>query len=129
MYGHEKPTDPSCVKSCSGFDITFADVSILWQSKLQIETALSTMNAEIIAFAACCRELLPIIDMVESLTGLVNLPIRETTIRLSVHEGDLGSLVLAKTLPPKFTPQSKYCITPVRRFGFGKRFTNVVSNY
>jgi hypothetical protein len=34
MYGHEKPTDPSCVKSCSGFVITFADVPILWQSKL-----------------------------------------------------------------------------------------------
>jgi hypothetical protein len=29
MYGHEKPTDPSCVKSCSGFIITFADVPIL----------------------------------------------------------------------------------------------------
>ncbi len=26
MYGHEKPMDPSCVKSCSGFVITFADV-------------------------------------------------------------------------------------------------------
>jgi hypothetical protein len=33
MYGHEKPTNPSCVKSCSGFIITFADVPILWQSK------------------------------------------------------------------------------------------------
>ncbi len=32
MYGHEKPMDPSCVKSCSGFVITFADVLILWQS-------------------------------------------------------------------------------------------------
>jgi hypothetical protein len=57
MYGHEKPTDPSCVKSHSGFVITFADVPILWQSKLQTETALSTMEAKIIALAACCREL------------------------------------------------------------------------
>ncbi len=76
MYGHEKPTDPSCVKSHSGFVITFADVLILWQSKLQTETALSTMEAEIIALAACCRELFPIIDMVESVTCSVNLPIR-----------------------------------------------------
>jgi hypothetical protein len=29
MYGHEKQTDPSCVKSRSGFIITFADVPIL----------------------------------------------------------------------------------------------------
>jgi hypothetical protein len=29
MYGHKKPVDPSCVKSCTGFVITFADVPIL----------------------------------------------------------------------------------------------------
>ncbi len=108
MYGHEKPTDPSCVKSHSGFVITFADVPIFWQSKLQTETALSTMEAEIIALAACCRELFPIIDMVESVTCLVNLPIGETILQLSVHEDNSGALVLAKTLPPKFTPRIKY---------------------
>ncbi len=110
MCGHEKPTDPSCVKSRSGFVITFADVPILWQSKLQTETALSTMEAEVTALAACCRELFPIIDMVESVTCSVNLPIPigETTMQLSVHEDNLGALVLAKTLPPQFTPRSKY---------------------
>ncbi len=46
--------------------------------------------------------------MVESMTCWVNLPIRETTMQLSVHEDDLGALVLAKTLPPQFTPRSKY---------------------
>ena len=29
-------------------------------------------------------------------------------MRLSVHEDNLGALVLAKTLPPQFTPRSKY---------------------
>jgi hypothetical protein len=96
------------VKSCSGFIITFADVPILWQSKLQTETALSTMEAKIIALAACCRELFPIIDMVELVTCLVNLPIGETTMQLSVHEENSGALVLAKTLPPQFTLCSKY---------------------
>ncbi len=116
MYGHEKPMDPSCVKSCSGFVITFADVPILWQSKLQTETALSTMEAKVIALAACCRELFPIIDMVESVTCSVNLPIGETTMQLSVHEDNLGPLVLAKTLPPLFTPQSKYYANKMIRF-------------
>jgi hypothetical protein len=100
--------DPSCVKSRSGFVITFADVPILWQSKLQTETALSTMEAKVIALAACCRELFPIIDMVESVTSSVNLTIGETTMQLSVHEDNSGALVLAKTLPPQFTPRSKY---------------------
>jgi len=108
MYGHEKPVDPSCVKSRTGFVITFTDVPILWKSQLQTETALSTMEAEIIALLACCRDLIPIIDMVESVTSSVKLPIGETTMKLSVHEDNSGALVLAKTLPPQFTPRSKY---------------------
>jgi hypothetical protein len=46
--------------------------------------------------------------MVESLTAAVNLRIGETTMKLSVHEDNLGALVLEKTLPPQFTPRSKY---------------------
>jgi hypothetical protein len=46
MNGRKKPVDPSCVKSCTGFVITFADVPILWKSQLQMETALSTMEAK-----------------------------------------------------------------------------------
>jgi hypothetical protein len=46
--------------------------------------------------------------MVESVTHQVNLPIRETTMKLSVNEDNSGALVLAKTLPPQFTPRSKY---------------------
>ena len=108
MYGHEKPVDPSCVKSCTGFVITFADVPILWESQLQTKTALSIMEVEVIALLACCRDLFPIINMVESVTRQVNLPTEETTMKLSVHEDNSGALVLVKTLPPQFTPQSKY---------------------
>ena len=57
------------------------------------------------------RELIPIIDMVQSLavaegrqTGVVN-------IKVSVNEDNLGALVLAETLPPQFTPRSKYYAT------------------
>jgi hypothetical protein len=62
MYGHEEHTDPACSKNRSGFIITFADSPVLWQSKLQTEMALSTMEAKTIAHAACCRELFPIKD-------------------------------------------------------------------
>jgi len=34
MYGHEKPTDPACARSRSGFVIVFDGVLVLWQSKL-----------------------------------------------------------------------------------------------
>jgi hypothetical protein len=66
------------------------------------------MEAEIIALSACCRELFPIMDMVSSVTKSVKLPIGRITMNVSIHEDNSGALVLAKTLPPQFTPRSKY---------------------
>ncbi len=100
MYGHEKPTDPACAKSCSGFIILFAGVPILWQSRLQTKTAFSTMEAEVNALAACMRELIPIIDMVKALTQSVGLQAGDMNMNVSIHEDNLGALVLAETLPP-----------------------------
>jgi hypothetical protein len=96
MYGHEEHTDPACTKSQTGFIITFADRPVFWQSKLQTETAILTMEAKIIALSACCRELFPIMDMVSSVTKSVKLPIGKTTMNVSIHEVNSGALVLAK---------------------------------
>jgi hypothetical protein len=109
MYGHEKPMDPSCVKNCSGSAFTFAGgVPMLWKSQLQMETSVSTMEPKLRALSVCCRDLFPIIDMVDSVTSSVHLPIGETTMKLSVLEDNIGALVLEKTLPQQFTPRSKY---------------------
>ena len=111
MYGHEKPTDHACAKSRSGFVIVFAGVPALWQSKLQTQTALSTMEAEVIALGACMKELIPIMDMVQSLAVAVGISAGDVNMRVSVHEDNSGALVLAETLPPQFTPRSKYYAT------------------
>jgi len=108
LYGHENPSDPLCVKSRTGFVITVANCPVLWQSKLQTETALSTMEAEIVALAHSCHELFPIMDMVMLLGTRVGLPLKETTMNVSIHEDNAGALVLAETLPPQFTPRSKH---------------------
>jgi hypothetical protein len=108
MYGHEKPTDPVCAKSCSEFVIVFTGVPVLWQSKLQTQTALFTMEAEVIALAACMRKLILIMDMVQLLAVAVGIPAGDVNIRVSVHEDNSGALVLAETLPPQFMPHSKY---------------------
>ncbi len=41
------------------------NATLQWQSRLQTKTALSTMEAEVIALAAYMRELIPIVDMVK----------------------------------------------------------------
>ena len=67
MYGHDRATDPACVKRRTGYDITVADLSVLWKSILKTKTALSTMEEEIIETAQKFRELFPIMDMVDLL--------------------------------------------------------------
>ena len=81
-----------------------ADCPLLWQSKLQSETALSTTEAEVITLNHSCRELLPIVDMVAVLGEAVGLPKDLTTMLISVHEDNSGALILAETLPPQYTP-------------------------
>ena len=109
LYGHEKNNDPVCAKSRTGFVINVANCPILWQSKLQTETALSTMEAEIIALAHSCRELFPVMDLVQEMGSVVGLATDDlTTMHVSIHEDNAGALVLAETIPPEFTPRSKY---------------------
>ena len=75
------------MKSRTGFVITVSDCPVLWQSKLQTETALSTMEAEIVALAHSCRELFPIMDMVQVLGTAVGLPLEEpTSMHVSIHK-------------------------------------------
>ena len=109
LYGYEKDNDPVCVKSGTGYVINVADCPVLWQSKLQTETALSTMEAEIVALAHSCRELFPVMDLVLELGDAVGVPCRDYTwMHVSIHEDNVGALVLAETLPPQFTPRSKH---------------------
>ena len=55
IYGHENPTDTSCVKIRTIFIITFSYGNVLWESKLQTETTLLTMEADIVALEHCCK--------------------------------------------------------------------------
>ena len=72
------------------------------------------MEAKIKALAHSCRELFPVIDLVTELGNVVGLPTNLTTIHVSIHEDNAGALILVETIPPKFTPRSKYyCIKTV----------------
>ena len=69
------------------------------------------MEAEIIALAACMRELIPIMDLVKELAGAVGIPAGNVNMRALVHKDNSGALVLAETLLPQFTPRSKHYAT------------------
>ena len=108
LYGYEEPTNPASTKSRTGFVITVAECPVLWLSKLQTETALSTMEAEIVALSHSCKELFPVMDMVDSLGSALGIPAGETTMKVSIHEDNAGALILAQKLPPEYTPRAKH---------------------
>jgi len=108
LYGYERPNDPACVKSRTGFVIRVANCPTLWKSTLQSKTALSTMEAEITALAACCKELFAIMNLTQMLADYFKLEPVDTTMNVTVHEDNSSALVLAKMIPPEFTPRSKF---------------------
>ncbi len=70
-----------------------ANCSITWQSKLQLENALSTMEAEIVALAHPCCELYPIMGGVSIMGEAIGLPFGDTTIQVSIHKDNAGVLL------------------------------------
>ena len=51
LWNGEDTNDSICTKSRSGILLTIGNVPLLWKSKLQTETALSTMESEYIALS------------------------------------------------------------------------------
>ena len=111
IYGHKNSDDQACSKSCTGFIITFSGCPVLCISRLQTETALYTMEAEIISLASCCQELFRIIGIDKYLGKSVGLLVGVTLMKVYVQKDKSGSLILARTFPSKFTPRGKYYAT------------------
>ena len=75
------------------------------------------MEAEYVALSMSSKELFPIIDIVRELGEATNLPLeQETSMHISIHEDNSGTLVLAKLEPPRMTPRSKHYATKYHWF-------------
>jgi hypothetical protein len=72
------------------------------------------MEAEIIALGSCCRELLPIIALVDEIGVAIDIKqpndndSDSSTMHVIIHEDNSGALILATTPAPQFTPCSKH---------------------
>jgi Reverse transcriptase (RNA-dependent DNA polymerase) len=108
LWNSEGATDSSCVKSRTGFVITFGDVPLVWQSKLQTEIALSTLEAEYIALSTSMRTLIPLRALVAEVCNGLQI-VRSTESKVStVFEDNNGCLTLAKAAFPNMTPRTKH---------------------
>ena len=107
LWGSENPEDPIVSKSRTGYIITLAGCPLLWVSKLQTETSVSTMMAEYVALSTAMRDMLPLKRLVKTIAKVVtgDDEVRMVT-KSDVFEDNNGALTVA-TLP-RITPQSKF---------------------
>jgi hypothetical protein len=107
LYGSELPSDPMSVRSRSGFIFTFAGCPFHWISRLQTQTAVSTMEAEYIALSDSCRQLIPLRAILAELLANLNISTPLTVrSKSNVYEDNNGALALARL--PHLTPRSKH---------------------
>jgi hypothetical protein len=115
LWRQEDPEGPICIKYWTGFVISLANCPLLWESKLQGQVALSTMEAEYIALSTNMRSLLLLHHLVQEVaTLLVQDPTLLTSTYSSVFEDNNGALILATTLC--MTPCSKHIAVPYHFF-------------
>jgi hypothetical protein len=115
LWGSEDPNSPNSVKSRTGYVIMIGRSPVFWASKMQTETAMSTMESEYIALSTAMKDLIPVRRLLNEICDATGLePEREATMKASlrsttkVHEDNAGCLILANTPLPYMTPRSKH---------------------
>jgi hypothetical protein len=109
LYGHEDPQDPHCVRSRTGYVILAFGCPVLWVSRLQSLICQSTMEAEYVALSSACKDLIPMVAMICSLSSSVGLSDDFIAkIHVRIHEDNVGALALANLEPGRMTPRSKH---------------------
>ena len=128
LWNVEDDQNPLCVKSRSGYLITFMNCPLLWTSKLQTQIALSTMESEYIALSQSMRELIGVREVLKEIYLIVLKDsasfnkVKYTTHAKTfgclpssiVHEDNESCLRFATV--PKMSPRTKHIALPYHFF-------------
>jgi hypothetical protein len=108
-YKIEDAEDPWSARSQTGFVITLGGSPIVWGSRLQSKTTLSTMEAKYIALSTAMQPLIPLWTIFgEHHLTFSLLPPAESTIRLTIFEDNNATRILATSDPPHRTQRSRH---------------------
>jgi hypothetical protein len=77
------------VLSRTGFVICYANCPIVWCSKLQNESALSTAEAEYIAMFHALRETIPIQNLIKDISHIFHMPTPMTDFCITLQNDNL----------------------------------------
>ena len=113
--------DESCVKSRTGFLITYAGCPVTWASKLQPLVALSTTESEVIALSAALREAIHMMNLLKELRASgIPIPFVKPKVTCRTFEDNTACIEVAKE--PKLRPRTKHLAA--RLFHFRQHVTN-----
>jgi Reverse transcriptase (RNA-dependent DNA polymerase) len=109
LWPYEDKQDPSCVKSRTGFSICVANCPVIWSSKIQVDIATSTMEAEYNALSAAMKSVLPLLELLKTVAKGSGVSDEHVTkFKTTVWEDNVGALTLANMEPGRMTPRSKF---------------------
>ena len=105
----EDRSDPTSVKSRTGFIICVANCPIVWHSKLQTTIATSSVHAEYIGLSRAMRDVIPLRNTLTTVAKALGLPDDyPTTFQTRIWEDNDGCRTIANLEPGRFTPASKW---------------------
>jgi hypothetical protein len=107
-------SDPSSIKSRTGYVILFANCPLLWASKLQTEVALSTTEVEYIALSQAMSDLIPLRYLLEDIISTTNTTLGSSTTYSTVFEDNRSCVDLIKA--PKMNPRTRYIAIKYHHF-------------
>ena len=109
LYAFEDISDPSCVKSRTGYVICVAGCPVSWTSRLQQDVALSTMEAEYNSLSMAMKDVLPMQTLFKSVGKGIGLEeFITSSFKTTVWEDNMGCLKLANMQVGQYTPRSKH---------------------
>ena len=107
--------DPATAKSRTGYLIKYAGCPILWASKLQTDTALSTTESELNAASEALRNLIPLIDLLKEAHEFgIDVPMPKTKMFCRLFIDNQGAIELVRL--PKMRPRTKHINTRYYHF-------------
>ena len=98
--------NPASVLSRTGYVIQYCGCPLIWDLKLQTETALSTCKSEYIALLQTVRELIPLIGLLSEIAPKFGVAACPPKVKCTLFGDNDGCLQLARA--PRMNPRTKY---------------------
>ena len=113
-WNREWSEEPSSVLSRTGYVVFYANCPIIWASKLQTEIALSTTESEYIALSQSLRDVIPLLNLLRELHGVIPRSDESPVVHCTVHEDNKGCIDLVEN--PRIRPRTKHIALKYHHF-------------